>query len=248
MSSSPFSNSAASISYIDESEEVLDDGAVDLKLASGMTPTQPPLPSPSIGSTSSPSPPRTTSPLLQTTGDDVSLHRRLCSLYSSRLSLPPPSSSSSTTSTMSSGTLSNNTTGAVVDGVNDKTKKSVTGAEKESDHKPKVQIKGNKLSVQFPKNRSREARRYKVVLELPSLKRSDVCNQVSVKRVDPIDDENTDCVGYCSVCLVRPSNCVFLPCGHINTCIKCGSNLYLRKMKCPVCRKTMKLRPYQVYV
>jgi hypothetical protein len=241
MSSLPFLNSATPTSDVSsgKSGEVLG-GAVDDIIESDTTPLSR-ISSPSICSTSSPSPP--------TTGYDISLHERLGTLYSSRPSPPPPSSSSST-SALSSGSLSNNTTGAIVDGVNDKTEqcKTSVSAEKESDNEPKVRIKGDKLSVQLPINRSRDAQRYNVVLEIPSSESSDGCTtKASVKRVG-LSDGGSDCVGYCSVCLVRPSNCVFLPCGHIKTCIKCGSSLYLRKMKCPVCRKMMRLRPHQVYM
>ena len=114
-----------------------------------------------------------------------------------------------------------------------------------------VQVKGNRLSVQLmPQNRSCKVKRYNVALDLPSSKGSDKSVEASVTRVDLVDDGTTSehCVGHCTVCLVRRCDCVFLPCGHIKTCMKCGSNLYLRRMKCPICRKVMKLRPYKVYM
>lgn len=219
-------------------------------LESDMTPP-PQISSPSICSTSH------ASPLPSGAGVSLSLHEKLDILYSSPPSSPASSSSSSSLSVLPasaapSGLLSKDTTGVVDDGVSDKMKHCKKGAvygksTADSDEAATVQVKGDVVSVQLPKNRSRDVRRYNVVLELPSSKSSNSCTGASVKRVDLLDVES-DRVGYCSVCLVRPSNCVFLPCGHIKTCIKCGSNLYLRKMKCPVCRKVMKLRPHQVYV
>ena len=113
-----------------------------------------------------------------------------------------------------------------------------------------VQVKGNRLSVQLPQNRSCKVKRYNVALDLPSSKGNDKSVEASITRVDLVDDGTTSeyCVGHCTVCLVRRCDCVFLPCGHIKTCIKCGSNLYLRRMKCPICRKVIKLRPYRVYM
>ena len=113
-----------------------------------------------------------------------------------------------------------------------------------------VQVKGNRLSVQLHQNGSCKVKRYNVALDLPSSKGSDKSVDASITRVDLVDDGTTSehCVGHCTVCLVRRCDCVFLPCGHIKTCMKCGSNLYLRRMKCPVCRKVMKLRPYKVYM
>ena len=238
MSSLPFSNSASSTSdVLGKSGEAFDDGVV--------APTPPQISSPSI---CSPSP-------LSGADVDVSLHEKLDTLYSPPQTSLPASSSSG-------ASLSNDTTEAVAvadgDGVSGEMKhcKRVVGNSRDSDHKSASdfgkattgQVKGSNVSVQLPENRSRDTRRYNVVIEVPSStssKTSDGCTP-SVKRMDLMDSES-DCIGYCSVCLVRPSNCVFLPCGHIKTCIKCGSNLYLRKMKCPVCRKMMKLRPYQVY-
>ena len=115
-----------------------------------------------------------------------------------------------------------------------------------------VQVKGNRLSVQLHQNGSCKVKRYNVALDLPSAsKGSDKSVDASITRVDLVNDGTTSehcVVGHCTVCLVRRCDCVFLPCGHIKTCMKCGSNLYLRRMKCPVCRKVMKLRPYKVYM
>ena len=113
-----------------------------------------------------------------------------------------------------------------------------------------VQVKGNKVSVQLHQNGSCKVKRYNVALDLPSSKGNDKSVEASITRVDLVDDGTTSehCVGHCTVCLVRRCDCVFLPCGHIKTCMKCGSNLYLRRMKCPICRKVMKLRPYKVYM
>ena len=113
-----------------------------------------------------------------------------------------------------------------------------------------VQVKGNRLSVQLHQNGSCKVMRYNIALDLPSSKGSDKSVDASITRVDLVDDGTTSehCVGHCTVCLVRRCDCVFLPCGHIKTCMKCGSNLYLRRMKCPVCRKVLKLRPYRVYM
>ena len=114
----------------------------------------------------------------------------------------------------------------------------------------RVQVKGNRLSVQLPQNRSCKVKRYNVALGLPSSKSNDKSVEASVTRVDLVDDGTTSeyCVGHCTVCLVRRCDCVFLPCGHIKTCMKCGTNLYLRRMKCPICRNVIKLRPYKVYM
>jgi len=111
-----------------------------------------------------------------------------------------------------------------------------------------VQVKGNRVSVQLPQNGSCKVKRYNVALDLPSSKGNDKSVDASITRVDLVDDGTCCVVGHCTVCLVRRCDCVFLPCGHIKTCMKCGSNLYLRRMKCPICRKVMKLRPYKVYM
>lgn len=248
MSSLSFLNSTTPTSDIPCESGEVSDGVVYAATIPDLTPP-PQISSQSICSTSHASPPPS--------GAGVSLHEKLDILYSSPPSSPASSSSSSSLSVLPasaapSGLLSNDTTGVVDDGVSDKMKHCKKGAvygksTADSDEAATVQVKGDVVSVQLPKNRSRDVRRYNVVLELPSSKSSNSCAGASVKRVDLLDVES-DRVGYCSVCLVRPSNCVFLPCGHIKTCIKCGSNLYLRKMKCPVCRKVMKLRPHQVYV
>ena len=39
-------------------------------------------------------------------------------------------------------------------------------------------------------------------------------------------------VSECCVCLSEPSNCLFLPCRHLKTCMGCSQKLSL----CPVCR------------
>jgi len=40
----------------------------------------------------------------------------------------------------------------------------------------------------------------------------------------------------CTICLRNQKNCVFLPCGHLYTCMKCSENL----PTCPICRKIVK--------
>ena len=151
--------------------------------------------------------------------------------------LPPSLSSLSSTSTSTSKRRGSSTSTS-------------TSKSRPSQSIATVQVKGNRLSVQLPQNRSCKVKRYNVALDLPSSKGNDKSVEASITRVDLVDDGTTSeyCVGHCTVCLVRRCDCVFLPCGHIKTCIKCGSNLYLRRMKCPICRKVIKLRPYRVYM
>jgi len=67
-----------------------------------------------------------------------------------------------------------------------------TSANKSGPHFIKiVQVKGNKVSVQLPQNRSCKVKRYNVALDLPSSKGSDKSVDASITRVDLVDDSTT---------------------------------------------------------
>ena len=46
----------------------------------------------------------------------------------------------------------------------------------------------------------------------------------------PKEEEST-----CSICLDKPNNCAFAPCGHQSTCEDCSSKV----KECPICRVTV---------
>ena len=46
----------------------------------------------------------------------------------------------------------------------------------------------------------------------------------------------------CKVCFDAPSDCVFIECGHLVTCITCGEKL----TECPICRAPI-ARAVRVY-
>ncbi|KAJ2160159.1 hypothetical protein GGF46_002472 [Coemansia sp. RSA 552] len=41
----------------------------------------------------------------------------------------------------------------------------------------------------------------------------------------------------CKVCWDAPTNCVFLNCGHMCTCLECGDKIKLGRRECPICRE-----------
>jgi hypothetical protein len=49
-----------------------------------------------------------------------------------------------------------------------------------------------------------------------------------------VDDEDTACV----VCMDPdvPRNAVFIPCGHLKTCLDCAAKILNANPICPVCR------------
>lgn len=42
----------------------------------------------------------------------------------------------------------------------------------------------------------------------------------------------------CKLCMVAAVEAVFVPCGHMATCMKCGKMML--KKPCPICRKKVK--------
>jgi len=44
-------------------------------------------------------------------------------------------------------------------------------------------------------------------------------------------------VNRCCVCMDRPKNAVFTPCGHKAVCLECGERLRARGIRCPICRQ-----------
>lgn len=53
----------------------------------------------------------------------------------------------------------------------------------------------------------------------------------SIKNEKPFGEDN-----MCLVCFDRPSNSVFLPCGHSGICDLCGMDIYKKTMKCHLCQ------------
>ena len=47
------------------------------------------------------------------------------------------------------------------------------------------------------------------------------------KRVQELEEQRV-----CKVCLDKEANVVFVPCGHLCTCMDCAGSL----TKCPICR------------
>jgi len=51
-------------------------------------------------------------------------------------------------------------------------------------------------------------------------------------------DENVEDVRVCTICVSRPRDVVFLPCGHVCSCVQCANQLDT----CPVCRRQVHSR------
>ncbi|RIA85026.1 hypothetical protein C1645_879577 [Glomus cerebriforme] len=45
--------------------------------------------------------------------------------------------------------------------------------------------------------------------------------------------------GLCRICCDAQSNCLFMDCGHMCTCLDCGKKLQETKNECPICRETI---------
>ncbi|GBB99607.1 hypothetical protein RclHR1_03580014 [Rhizophagus clarus] len=45
--------------------------------------------------------------------------------------------------------------------------------------------------------------------------------------------------GLCRICCDAQSNCLFMDCGHMCTCLDCGKKLEETKNECPICRETI---------
>ena len=97
----------------------------------------------------------------------------------------------------------------------------------------------NKLTLDLPPNRTR-GQRYSI-----TLKDNKGVSVESITKADSVDDS---AAGLCFVCWEQPRNSVFLPCGHIVCCFDCGWDIYLRRKSCPICRKSLLIRPYKIYI
>ncbi|KAJ1833172.1 hypothetical protein LPJ63_002951, partial [Coemansia sp. RSA 2711] len=49
---------------------------------------------------------------------------------------------------------------------------------------------------------------------------------------EPVSDDNT-----CKICWDATTNCVFLNCGHMCTCLECGNKILKAGRECPICRE-----------
>jgi hypothetical protein len=56
------------------------------------------------------------------------------------------------------------------------------------------------------------------------------------EEIEAMKQKVDRCETLCIICLRNQKNCVFLPCGHLYTCMKCSENL----PTCPICRKNVK--------
>jgi hypothetical protein len=52
-------------------------------------------------------------------------------------------------------------------------------------------------------------------------------------------DRESDGDGCCIICMDQPKNTVFYKCGHLATCIECGSAMQERGQSCPICRQVI---------
>ena len=51
----------------------------------------------------------------------------------------------------------------------------------------------------------------------------------------------------CSMCLEKPSQSVFIPCGHRCVCWECGRKVMETSKKCPICQKESNFLLPRVY-
>ncbi len=66
----------------------------------------------------------------------------------------------------------------------------------------------------------------------------------------PVDPNQAAAKRACCICLIRPQNTVFVPCGHLDVCDTCAGILEATRMEgkpegyyvCPICRSQVFMR------
>ena len=86
--------------------------------------------------------------------------------------------------------------------------------------------------------------------DVGTLSRNDIVDAVQIKKLKkvktvknllgllPSEDESDNAdiqirIKECSICMESVTNSVFIPCGHMGTCLDCGSS----QKQCPICRE-----------
>eukprot|EP01083_Nonionella_stella_P070327 188100_1 len=120
---------------------------------------------------------------------------------------------------------------------------------------------GGFILPNIPENKSSHKKLYRFTISVPPKEHEGVGsdNENNKKKNNDIEliklQEVTyngsidETISECVICLQKTSNCVFIPCGHLNCCYDCGCKVYLTRAKCSICNTSVReiVRVYYNY-